>query len=188
MERPNYYQLLGVDHDASLAAIKRAFRRLARQYRPERTDITPPALAELQLAYETLTDAERRRRYDEQLREQRVWPSVWSHLRRPAASDLRRPLMPARLAAEVVLDATTSSRGTMLSLDIPITVRCDACDGTGGSVFDCGRCRGEGTVGRRLPVPLHVPPGTRDGTVLEVRTEDPAVPSILLTVHLQRLP
>jgi hypothetical protein len=42
-------------------------------------------------------------------------------------------------------------------------------------------------VGRRLPVPVHVPPGLRDGAVFQVRTDDPAVPSILLTVHLRRV-
>jgi DnaJ-class molecular chaperone len=74
----------------------------------------------------------------------------------------------------------------VLSLDVPVTATCEACGGTGGSVFDCERCQGEGKVARRLPVPVHVPPGLRDGTVFQVRTDDPAVPSILLTVHVHR--
>jgi hypothetical protein len=36
-------------------------------------------------------------------------------------------------------------------------------------------------------VPVHVPAGLRDGAVFQVRTDDPAVPSILLTVHLRRV-
>ncbi len=175
----DYYELLGVPRDASLSTIRRAFRRLARSFQP--------ALAELQVAYETLSDADRRRRYDDQLRGQPA-PVEWTHLRRPAAGDLRRPFTPASLAAEVVLDAGEAARGTALSLDVPVTAICDACDGTGGSLFDCERCHGEGKVSRRLPIPVHVPPSTREGAVFEVRTDDPATPSLLLTVHLRRRP
>ena len=144
-----------------------------------------PAFAELQVAYETLTDAERRRRYDDQLRERPLAPD-WTHLRRPAAGDLRRPFTPASLAAEIVLERADAASGAVLSLDVPVTARCDVCHGTGGSLFDCERCQGDGTIHRRLPVPVHVPPHTHEGTVFEVRTDDPAVPSILLTVHLRR--
>ncbi len=184
----DYYQMLGVPRDASLTAIKKAFRRLARRYRPLREpDGAQPAFAELQVAYETLSDADRRRRSDDQLRDQPA-PAEWSHLRRPAAGDLRRPFTPTSLAAEVVLDAETAARGTLLSLDVPVTSVCDACDGTGGNLFDCEQCQGEGKVARRLPVPVHVPPLTREGALFEVRTDDPATPSLLLTVHLRKRP
>jgi molecular chaperone DnaJ len=187
MEKPkDYYQLLGVPRDASLTAIKRAFRRLARRYRPRRAGAALAAFAELQAAYETLSDVERRRRYDDQLQQPRPAPGDWSQIRRPAAGDLRRPFAPTSLAAEVVLTTVDAVKGTTLSLDVPVTAVCDTCDGTGGSLFDCERCGGDGKVGRRLPVPVHVPPGTREGTVFQVRTDDAAVPIILLTVHLQR--
>jgi hypothetical protein len=34
-------------------------------------------------------------------------------------------------------------------------------------------------------VPVRIPPGVRDGHVFQVTTDDPAVPSILLTVHIR---
>jgi molecular chaperone DnaJ len=183
MEKPkDFYQLLGVPRDASPTAIKRAFRRLARQLRPERSE----GLAELQAAYETLVDAERRRRYDDQLKDDRGACGDWSRLRRPAAGDLRRPFTPASLTAEVVVSTEDARRGVTLSLDIPASTTCDACAGTGGSFFDCERCGGEGALAHRLPVPVHVPAGSRDGIVFEVRTGEPVVPAILLTVHVQR--
>lgn len=186
MDRPkDYYQLLGVRRDASLTTIKKAFRRLARLHQPERAEAAQSVLRELQVAFETLSDVERRRRYDDELCRQPSFPPAWSHLRRPAAGDLRRPFTPASLAAEVVLGSEDASRGMALSLDVPVTVRCDACDGTGGTLLDCERCHGCGKIARRLPVPVHVPPRTREGTVFEIRTDDPAVPSILLTVHLR---
>ena len=189
MEKPkDYYQLLGVPRDASLTAIKRAFKRLARRFDPGRVQEATDAIAELQAAYETLSDAERRRSYDDELGGADRSAAVdWAFVRRPAAGDLRRPFAPTSLAAEILLWPQEAAAGTVVSLDVPVTATCDACGGTGGSVFDCGRCQGEGKVARRLPVPVHVPAGLREGAVVQVRTDDPAVPSILLTVHLRRL-
>jgi len=187
MDKPkNYYQLLGVPRDASPTAIRRAYQKLARRFRPDRAE---DAYAELQAAYETLSDAERRRRYDDELggSDRQQVPFDWSFTRRPAAGDLRRPLAPTSLTAEIVLRPAEAAAGTVLSLDVPVTGACDACSGTGGSLFDCDRCGGEGRVLRRLPVPVHVPAGLREGSVFEVRTDEPAVPSILLTVHLRRI-
>ncbi|HSD66502.1 MAG TPA: hypothetical protein VLF95_07365, partial [Vicinamibacteria bacterium] len=147
----------------------------------------PSSFADLMAAYETLTDVERRRRYDDELGGQERRAAVdWSFVRRPAAGDLRRPFAPASLTAEILVDPEQAAAGTVLSLDVPVTATCDGCGGTGGSVFDCDLCRGEGKVARRLPVPVHVPAGLRDGAVFQVRTDDPAVPSILLTLHVRR--
>jgi DnaJ-class molecular chaperone len=188
MEKPkDYYQLLGVPRNASLTAIKRAFKRLVRRYEPGKAEIATGSFAELQAAYETLTDAERRRRYDDELGGEGRPGLDWSFVRRPAAGDLRRPFAPASLAAEILLKPEEVAAGTVLSLDVPVTATCDGCGGTGGTVFDCDRCQGEGKVARRLPVPVHVPAGLRDGAVFQVRTDDPAVPSILLTVHVRRV-
>jgi DnaJ-class molecular chaperone len=187
MEKPkDYYQLLGVPRDASLTAIKRAFRRLARRFDPGRAEVATGALEELQAAYETLSDEERRRRYDDELGGEERRGLEWSFVRRPAAGDLRRPFAPSSLAAEVLLRPEELAAGTVLSIDVPVTATCEGCGGTGGSVFDCDRCLGEGKVARRLPVPVHVPAGLRAGAVFQVRTDDPAVPTLLLTVHVRR--
>ena len=189
MEKPkDFYELLGVPRDASVSTIKRAYRRLARRLDPGKIDGAAGSFAELQAAYETLTDAERRSRYDDELGgEERRPPIDWSFVRRPAAGDLRRPFAPASLTAEILLEPDQAAVGAVLSLDVPVTADCDGCGGTGGRVFDCDLCHGEGKVALRLPVPVHVPAGLREGTVFQVRTDDPAVPSILLTVHVRRV-
>jgi molecular chaperone DnaJ len=63
----DFYVILGLDRGAETGEIKRAFRRLARRYHP---DINPgdrvaaAHFRQIAEAYETLSDPERRRRYD----------------------------------------------------------------------------------------------------------------------------
>lgn len=63
----DYYDLLGVPRDASQEDIKRAFRKLARQWHPDANHDDPQAeerFREIAAAYEVLSDPDRRRRYD----------------------------------------------------------------------------------------------------------------------------
>ena len=63
----DFYTCLGVSPDASTDAIKAAYRKRAALYHPDRNP-SPDAAArfrEVQEAYEVLSDAERRRNYDD---------------------------------------------------------------------------------------------------------------------------
>ncbi|KAK1789583.1 hypothetical protein P4O66_015486 [Electrophorus voltai] len=63
----DYYEVLGVPRDASERQIKKAFHKLAMKYHPDKNK-KPDAetkFREIAEAYETLSDAERRREYDQ---------------------------------------------------------------------------------------------------------------------------
>lgn len=66
MADKNYYDILGVKKDATEAEIKKKYRKLVRKYHPDVSDLpnADEKIAELNNAYETLRDKEKRAEYD----------------------------------------------------------------------------------------------------------------------------
>ncbi len=68
MSKRDYYEVLGVDRDADEAAIKKAYRKLAVQYHPDKNPDDPSAeekFREVTEAYEVLRDPDKRKLYDQ---------------------------------------------------------------------------------------------------------------------------
>jgi curved DNA-binding protein CbpA len=96
----NYYVVLGIAEDADEETIRSAFRALARRYHPDvGAGSSPVEFQRAREAYEALTDPERRRRYDRQLRDARARPVVV------------RPVIVSRPLAEPLLSSRRSSFG-----------------------------------------------------------------------------
>ncbi len=66
MAKRDYYEVLGVPREASAEDIKKAFRRLARQYHPDVNKESDAAdkFKEINEAYEVLSDGDKRQSYD----------------------------------------------------------------------------------------------------------------------------
>src|SRR5215471_749103 len=64
----DYYEILGVSRNASETDIKKAYRKLARKYHPDFNPNNKQAeekFKQTQEAYEVLSDAEKRKKYDQ---------------------------------------------------------------------------------------------------------------------------
>lgn len=68
MDKRDYYEVLGISKDATLADIKSAYRKKAKEYHPDLNKDNPNAeekFKEVQEAYSILSDEEKRKMYDQ---------------------------------------------------------------------------------------------------------------------------
>jgi molecular chaperone DnaJ len=169
----DYYEILGVDRDASGQEIKRAYRRLARQYHPDvnaESTETTERFREIQAAYEVLADPEKRRQYDRfgaeafegggsawsggfefSFDKARSWGRSLGELFSELFSGGAREQKPTRgKDAQYSMDLSFEDalRGISATITLQRDVRCARCQGSGHlaseSEADCADCRGTG--------------------------------------------
>lgn len=172
----DYYEVLGVEKSASTDDIKRAYRKKAMQYHPDRNPGDKEAeekFKEVGEAYEVLSDEEKRTRYD-QYGFQGVDPNfgagsgfggggfggfegfggfgdIFSDLFGGGArsSNANAPRRGENIGARLELTFEEAAFGASKDVSIQRIESCTACGGTGsadGQVETCSTCHGAGQV------------------------------------------
>jgi molecular chaperone DnaJ len=174
MAKQDYYATLGVARDASADDLKRAYRKLAMQYHPDRNPGDKQAEAkfkEVSEAYDVLKDDQKRGAYD------RFGHAAFEGggggqgagmggFDFSAAGDLgdifdqmfgmgrrggNRPRTGADVRQAVEIDLADAFTGTKVNLRVPTRVKCESCDGSGSAdkgqaSTACPGCQGTGKI------------------------------------------
>ncbi len=186
MAKRDYYEVLGLQRTASQPEIKRAFRKLAQEYHPDRNkaEHAEERFKEVAEAYQILSDDKKRQLYDryghDAERMSGGSPFVdmgdigglfeqffGMDMGGSAGGRTRRPRKGNDLKADVALSFGEAAFGTSKDLDVPTHDLCGHCDATGAEPGHppevCSYCHGRGAVQQRQEVPLF-------GTVATERT------------------
>ncbi|RMG27454.1 MAG: molecular chaperone DnaJ, partial [Gammaproteobacteria bacterium] len=173
MAKRDYYEVLGVSRNASEAELKKAFRRLAQKYHPDRNPGDKEAeerFKEAKEAYETLSDPRKRAAYD-QFGHAGVDPSMgggagagggfggasFSDIFEDVFGDIfgtgrasTRAYRGADLRYDLELSLEEAVMGTTVRIRVPTYVTCKVCGGSGAQPGTqpetCPTCGGIGQV------------------------------------------
>ncbi|GAC25846.1 MAG: molecular chaperone DnaJ [Alteromonadaceae bacterium] len=175
MSKRDYYEVLGVEKSAAERDIKKAYKRLAMKYHPDRTQgdkAMEEKFKEVQEAYEILTDSQKRAAYD-QYGHAGVDPNR-GHGGGHGAGDFgdifgdvfgdifgggrgggrqSRAARGSDLRYNLELSLEEAVRGKSVEIRVPTLAECDTCDGSGAkkgsSAKTCTTCHGQGQVQMR---------------------------------------
>src|SRR5687767_10101343 len=165
--KKDYYELLGVARDAGVEDIKKAYRKLALQYHPDRNK-EPGAeerFKEISEAYAVLSDAEKRRTYDqyghagfdERYTQEDIFRNadfgefgfdLGSILRNMFGMGFGGPQSGRDVMTSLEVSLEEIAKGGERDVRVQRLEVCESCRGTGAKPgtkpHRCGTCRGHG--------------------------------------------
>ncbi len=173
MAKRDYYEILGVNRDATEDEIKKSYRKLAMKHHPDRNPDNPKAeesFKEAKEAYEVLSDDHKRAAYD-QFGHAGVDPSagagpggqgfgnfadafgdIFGDIFGGGAGGGRRSNVyrGADLRYNMEISLEDAARGTETKIRIPVMAECETCHGSGArpgtQPVTCTTCGGHGQV------------------------------------------
>lgn len=171
MAKRDYYEVLGVNRDADEEAIKKAYRRLAMKFHPDRNPDNPKAeeqFKEAKEAYEVLTDATKRAAYDRYGHSgidpqagmagagagfssfADAFGDIFGDIFNQARGGRSSVYRGADLRYNLEVSLEQAARGTETKIRIPTYEDCETCEGSGAkpgtSPRTCPTCDGHGQV------------------------------------------
>jgi len=170
MAKRDYYEVLGVSRDADEKDIKKAYRRVAMKYHPDRNPDDPEAeskFKEASEAYEVLADGTKRAAYDQfghagvdqqgmgggfsGANFSDIFGDVFGDIFGGGGGRSRGgPQRGSDLRYTLDISLEDAVRGTTVEIRVPSLSTCDTCDGSGArpgsSPTTCGTCGGAGQV------------------------------------------
>jgi molecular chaperone DnaJ len=152
----DYYGILGVSKESSADEIKKAYRKLSKQFHPDVNPEGAERFKEIAEAYDTLSSPDKKQRYDNPVSNMFGGGSMdiedilrgMGFNRNPFGGQ-RRPSAPEKI---ITLDVTPidSYKGTTQQINYKREVACNTCAGSGGDRTGCGTCGGVGYRMRQM--------------------------------------
>ncbi len=157
----SFYDILGVKKDASQEQIKKAYRKLAHKYHPDKNDSTAAAekFKKINEAYETLGDTKSRQEYDNPAHQFQGFGGGFEdifneffggHQRRRQNQRPPPPPQGAHRGVEIQVSLKESVLGTKQNLSLKRMTNCGTCKGSGSGPNTqdkvCSTCHGVGAV------------------------------------------
>ena len=183
MSKRDYYEVLGVSKDASDAEIKKAFKKLALKYHPDRNPDDPKAaeekFKEINEAYSVLSNSQKRAQYDVDIALKQAAFGTEMEIEVPKEETCDHCHGEGAEPGSKV-DTCPDCHGTgqqRVVQNTPfgqmVNVRtCSRCGGSGKIIHDkCKKCHGSGTVKVRKKLKIKIPAGVDDGARLRVAGE-----------------